>query len=163
MKVICAIMLILPALAGCGGGGDETGGTAEYNDIATGVMLQRERPLQGANDAERSARLAECAGTLTAHASQTPPPPRADRLREAATRLHTLAVRLGAQAGRTEADITKVRDDSIAANQHLQKRLPAQYPALIEEGSRRCSMAEIMRDKELLEAPTTPAYQPLPQ
>lgn len=161
MKAICAIALILPVLAGCGGGGGgEAGESAEYNDIATGVMLQRERPLQGADDRERSTRLAECAGTLTAHAGQTPPPPRADRLRETATRLHSLAVKLGGQAGRAEAEITKVRDDSIAANQHLQKKLPAQYPALIEEGSRRCSMAEIMVDDELLKAPALPA---LPQ
>jgi hypothetical protein len=161
MKAICAIALILPALAGCGGA--DTGESAQYNDIATGVMLQRERPLQGADAGERATRLAECAGTLTAHAGQTPPPPRADRLRETATRLHSLAVKLGGQAGRTEADITKLRDDTIAANLQLRQRLSAQYPALIEEGSRRCSMAEILRDEELLEAPATPVYKELPQ
>ena len=160
MKAICAIALIFPALAACGGGG--TGESAEYNDIATGVMLQRQRPLEGADDGERSTRLAECAGTLAAHAGQTPPPPRADRLRETATRLHTLAVKLGGKAGRSEADITKVRDDTIAANLHLRQRLPDQYPALIEEGSRRCSMAEILRDEELLEASGTPAPKPFP-
>jgi hypothetical protein len=159
MKAICAIALILPALAGCGA---ETGESAQYNDVATGVMLQRQRPLEGADDRERSTRLAECAGTLAAHAGQTPPPPRAERLRETATRLHSLAVKLGGQAGRTEADITKVRDEAIAANVHLQKRLPDQYPALIAEGSRRCSIAEILRDEELLEAPATPAYKPFP-
>lgn len=158
MKSIFAIALILPALAGCGGG--DAGDSAQYNDIATGVMLQRERPLQGADAGERATRLAECAGTLTAHAGQTPPPARADRLRETAARLHGLAVRLGAQAGRTEADITKVRDDAAAANLHLRQRLPDQYPALIEEGSRRCSIAEILTDAELLNAPGTPVQPP---
>ena len=162
MKATIAILLALPVLAGCGAGG-EAGDTPEYNDVATGVRLQRERPLEGADAGERATRLAECAGTLTTHANQTPPPPRAERLRETGTRLHGLAVRLGAQAGRTEADLAKVRDDAIAANLHLQKRLPGEYPALIEEGSRRCSMAEILGDDELLNAPAVPVYKELPQ
>ena len=162
MKAMIALALVLPALGGCGDGG-ETGGSPEFNDVATAVRLQRQKPLEGADDGARAVRLAECAGTLTTHANQTPPPPRADRLRETATRLHSLAVKLGARAGRTEADIVKVRDDSIAANLHLQKRLPAQYTAMIEEGSRRCSVAEILRDEELLEAPSTPTYGELPK
>ena len=161
MKAMIAIALALPVLSGCGSGDSE--GAPEYNDIATGVRLQRERPLEGANPGERATRLAECAGTLATHANQNPPPARADRLSETAARLFSLSVKLGAQAGRTEADLARVRDESADSNLHLQKRLPAEYPALIEEASRRCSMAEILRDEELLNAPATPVYQELPK
>src|SRR3712207_3176988 len=85
MKATIAILLALPLLAACGAGG-EAEDSSQYNDVATGVRLQNERPLQGADDAEWARRLAECSATLATHANQTPPPSRADRLQQTAIR-----------------------------------------------------------------------------
>jgi hypothetical protein len=156
MKATLILTMGLVVLAGCGG---ENAGSdsPEFNDIATGVRLQRERPLEGADAAERATRLAECAGTLTTFSSQAPPPPRADRLAQLAGRLFNLSVQLGGTAGRSPDDLTRIRDQAIAAHDHLRARLPGQYQAMIAEGARRCGIAEILRDEELTGAPSQPA------
>jgi hypothetical protein len=132
--------------------GDSAEPDSQFNDIATGASLADERPLQGATPAERATSLAECSATLTVHATQTPPPPRAARLSEQAERLSGLALRLAQTPGSPPVDVARVRDERIAAIHHLAQKLPG-FPQRLLEASDRCDLASVMTDEELTQGP----------
>ncbi len=139
-----SLMLIL---AGCSGSGGEADG--QFDDIETGARLLRERPLAGADAAERATRLAECAGTLISAAAQTPPLPRSERMLDTATRLHGLAIQVGGTGGLAEADVTRIRDEAVAATNQFVRNSPATAAPALAQGADKCGMAEAMTDEEL--------------
>jgi hypothetical protein len=147
MKIAPILAVATFCLAACQQG-DNGESASQFNDVATGASLMDERPLQGASPAERAASLAECAATLTVHATQTPPPPRAARLSEQAERLSGLALRVAQTPGSPPVNVVRIRDERIAAIRHLAQNLP-DFPRLLEQASDRCDMASIMTEQEL--------------
>ena len=146
MRVRSAAAVWLLGLGACSGG--EQADDGQFNDTATGVMLMREHPLSR-DPAQRVERLAQCSGILIKAASLTPPPPRAERMIEQSERMHRLAVQLGATTGRTEAEVTRIRDEAVAATRQLSENLPGEFPGLLERATNACGMGEIMTDQEL--------------
>ena len=133
MKYILATSAAVFALGGCSG--SEPKGGNQFNDVATAVTLARERPLQTATTPTlRVTRLAECAATLTALARTTPPHQRAARLLEAADRIVSLATRLAGTTGQTAADVTRIRDQTLAAYRQLEQNHPGLYAQSLRQG-----------------------------
>jgi len=155
MKIAPVLAAATFLLAACGQG-DNGESASQFNDVATGASLMDERPLHGDNPAERATSLAECAATLTVHATQSPPPARAARLSEQAERLSGLALRVAQSAGSPPVDVSRVRDERIAAIRHLAQKLP-DFPQRLQQASDRCDLAEVMTDEELTQAPAQPA------
>ena len=149
MKVATLILSsCFAALASYSGG--EAADQGQFNDIATGVLLMRESPLTREPD-QRVTRMAECAAVLTVAGAQTPPPPapRGQRMLETAERLHRLAVQSAERNGRTAADVTRTRDQTVAAINQLAANQPAQFGSWLQQGVEGCGLAEVMTDQEL--------------
>ena len=144
---ISLFAVLLPfAASGCGA---PQQADSQFNDIATGVRLMDEHPLNRATAAEKTTRLAECSGTLSTAARQTPPPPRAQRMEELASRLLRLAHARNDGGASPRIDVARVRDDTIAANLSLVARRPEQFGPLLNQSAEACGIADAMTDQEL--------------
>lgn len=144
--IVCSLALT----AGCSGSGSNSaGGGSTYNDVATGTRLMGADLIRPASPADRAVRLAECSAVLTSHVGQTPPPERADSLRQLADRLQRAAIALGEANGRTAADINRVRDEAIAAQRQLAANNASVYASSMAQAVDRCSLADVMTDDEL--------------
>ena len=143
-----ALTTMIVALGACSGGSGGSGGGA-YNDTTTGARLMRERPLGNGTPAERVTRLAECSATLRAAADGPPPHARAEYMRRAAERYQTLATQLAGRSGQTAADVTRIRDETAAANRQLAQNEPQLYAQLIGPAVDACGIGEVMTDQEL--------------
>jgi len=141
------------AFASCSScSGRQSDADSQYNDVATGVRLMDEHPLGQGTAQERVTAMAECSATLLTAARETPPPvSEAERLRDLAARLQKLAVQLGGKNGRTEAQVEAIRDQAIAANEHLHLRNDALFRKMIGPATEACYMGGVMTDKELTE------------
>lgn len=147
MRYGLATSAIFLTLAGCSGSGST--GDSQFNDVATGVTLSRERPLGNGTPAERVTRLAECSAALTTGANGPPPHERAPSLLRTAERLQGMAVQLAGRNGQTAADVTRIRDTAMAANRHLAESQPQEYARLMSRALDACELGAIMTDQEL--------------
>lgn len=152
-RYLTAAMLI--CLAGCSGSSESNDSALPYNDVATGVRLARQNIFSERSHALRAVRMAECAGTLITVARATPPLHPPEYVMPVSERLFRLAVRLGRTAGRTEAEMTRIRDDTIAANRQLSQTQPRLYDRYLRQGFDGCYTGAIMTEAELIDGPFT--------
>jgi len=145
MRLLSAAAVTL-VLAGCSGAQQAN---EQYNDVASGVRLMRQTPIGRGTPVERVTALTDCSSTLLTAVAQTPPPPRADRMRTEAERLLRLAVQLGERNGQTGANITRARDEAVASNRQLSERLPQEFPGMLTQAVSACATSEVMTDQEL--------------
>ena len=150
MKSINMTAAFVVGLAGCSGSSGSNDAALPYNDTATGVRLARERVFSVRDPAIRLARMAECAGTLISASQATPPLQPPEFLVEKADRLLRLAVQLGRTQGKTEADVTRIRDEAMAANRQLSQTQPDLYRRYLPRGLASCDHGTLMTEEEFL-------------
>ena len=66
-----------------------------------------------------------------------------------AERLHRLSVQVAERTGRAAADVTRTRDEAVAALDQLAANQPDQFAAWLQQGAEACGMADVMTDEEL--------------